>query len=80
MLALLFEPGEIPKAFREGRTVRYMPALRLYFFVSVAFFLLLSITGIALVQLEVTATPTKVTRDAQGNYFIPNPAYDQGRY
>jgi len=74
--ALLFEPGEIPKAFREGRTVRYMPALRLYFFVSLAFFLILSMTGIALVQVEVTATPMKIVRDAQGRYFTPNAAYD----
>ncbi|MGD0143957.1 MAG: DUF3667 domain-containing protein [Rhizomicrobium sp.] len=75
-LALLLEPGELPKAFREGRTIRYMPALRLYFFVSLAFFLILSMTGIALMQLEVTATPTKIIRDAKGNYFIPNPASD----
>ena len=75
--ALLFEPGEIPKAFREGRTVRYMPALRLYFFVSLAFFLILSMAGIAIVQFEVTATPAKLTRDASGNYFMPNPAYDK---
>jgi hypothetical protein len=75
--ALLFEPGEIPKAFREGRTVRYMPALRLYFFVSLAFFLILSTAGIAIVQFEVTATPAKLTRDASGHYFIPNPAYDK---
>jgi hypothetical protein len=27
-------------------------------------------------QVEVTATPAKVTRDAKGNYFEPNPAYD----
>jgi Protein of unknown function (DUF3667) len=75
--ALLLEPGEIPKAFREGRTVRYMPALRLYFFISLAFFLLLSTAGIAIVQFEVTATPVKLTRDANGNYFMPNPAYEK---
>ena len=76
-MALLLEPGEIPKAFREGRTVRYMPALRLYFFVSLAFFLILSTAGIAIVQFEVTATPAKIIRDANGNYFMPNPAYDK---
>src|ERR1700733_976090 len=76
--ALLFEPGEIPKAFREGRTVRYMPALRLYFFVSLAFFLILSTAGIAIVQFEVTATPAKIIRDTNGNYFTPNPAYEAG--
>jgi hypothetical protein len=75
--ALLFEPGEIPKAFREGRTVRYMPALRLYFFVSLAFFLILSTAGIAIVQFEVTATPVKLTRAPDGNYFMANPAYDK---
>jgi hypothetical protein len=76
-MALLLEPGEIPKAFREGRTVRYMPALRLYFFVSLAFFLILSTAGIAIVQFEVTAKPVTLTRDAGGNYFMPNPAYDK---
>jgi hypothetical protein len=75
-LALLFEPGELPKAFREGRTHRYMPALRLYFFVSLMFFLILGTARIALVQLEVVATPAKITRDAQGNYFVANPSYD----
>jgi hypothetical protein len=75
-LALLFEPGELPKAFREGRTHRYMPALRLYFFVSLVFFLILSTAGFALVQFEVTATSLKITRDAAGNYFMQNPNYD----
>src|SRR4051794_31677888 len=28
--ALLFQPGELPLAFHEGRTRRYVPALRLY--------------------------------------------------
>src|SRR5882724_11123314 len=31
--ALLFQPGELPAAFREGRTQRYVPAIRLYLFV-----------------------------------------------
>lgn len=75
--ALLFQPGELPLAFHEGRTQRYMPALRLYLFVSLIFFVLLGATGIALVQLEVVPTPVKVTRDANGNYFIPNAAYDK---
>jgi hypothetical protein len=75
--ALLFQPGELPLAFKEGRTQRYMPAIRLYLFVSLIFFVLLGATGIALIQLEVVATPVKVSRDAQGNYFIPNPAYDK---
>jgi hypothetical protein len=74
--ALLFRPGELALAFREGRTVRYLPAMRLYLFTSLIFFLLLSATGIALLQLEVQAAPQKVIFDAKGNAFIRNPAYD----
>jgi Protein of unknown function (DUF3667) len=74
--ALLFQPGELPTAFREGRTQRYVPAIRLYLFVSLIFFILLSLTGIAILQLQVEAKPIKVMYDAQGNAFLPNPAYD----
>ncbi|MGN6147925.1 MAG: DUF3667 domain-containing protein [Rhizomicrobium sp.] len=76
VIALLAEPGEMAIAFREGRTMRYVPPLRLYFFVSLLFFLLLSTTHLALVQLEVVATPMKISHDAQGNAYITNPAYD----
>jgi len=74
--ALLFEPGELPKAFREGRTQPYVPAIRLYLFVSLVFFVLLSVTKIGLLQLEVTATPQKVVW-VNGKPFVPNPAYDK---
>jgi predicted RNA-binding Zn-ribbon protein involved in translation (DUF1610 family) len=73
--ALVVRPGEIATAFREGRTQRYLPALRLYLFVSLIFFLLLGITNIALMQLVVVATPTKITW-INGEAFVPNPAYD----
>jgi uncharacterized protein DUF3667 len=73
--ALFAKPGEIPLAFRQGRTRRYMPAVRLYLFVSLIFFLVLSATGLALLQLEVVATPAKVFRDAKGNTFIINRDY-----
>ncbi|HEY2444467.1 MAG TPA: DUF3667 domain-containing protein [Rhizomicrobium sp.] len=56
-VALLFEPGELPLAFNQGRTRRYMPAVRLYLFVSLLFFLALSVTGIALVQIELQEVP-----------------------
>src|SRR5215469_10278688 len=48
--ALLFRPGELPLAFREGRTQPYVPAVRLYLFVSLAFFLILGFSQIAIVQ------------------------------
>jgi hypothetical protein len=51
--ALFLKPGELPTAFREGRTQRYVPPIRLYLFVSLIFFLFLSISNIAIVQLEV---------------------------
>ena len=78
-MALLLEPGEIPKAFREGRTVRYMPALRLYFFVSLAFFLILSTAGIAIVQFEVTAKPDQDDSRRERKLFHAQPGLRQGR-
>src|SRR5215471_6741549 len=51
--ALFLQPGELPAAFREGRTQRYVPPIRLYLFVSLIFFLFLSITDIAIMQVEV---------------------------
>jgi hypothetical protein len=65
--ALLVEPGELPKAFREGRTQRYMPAIRLYLFVSLLFFLFLSATGIAIVQLDLKVDTFKLVADKAGN-------------
>jgi hypothetical protein len=64
--ALLLLPGELPNAFREGRTQRYMPAVRLYLFVSLAFFLFLAVTGLALVQFDMTADSVIFTHDKAG--------------
>jgi hypothetical protein len=55
--ALLVEPGELPLAFHEGRTRRYMPAVRLYLMVSLLFFVILSLTHIAFVQFELRYMP-----------------------
>ncbi|HVV65057.1 MAG TPA: DUF3667 domain-containing protein [Rhizomicrobium sp.] len=74
--ALVLRPGELAGAFREGRTQRYLPALRLYLFVSLIFFLTLSATNIALMQFLVEATPAKVTW-IKGEPYIANPAYDK---
>ncbi len=75
-IALLVEPGEIAIAFREGRTRHFVPAMRLYFFVSLLFFLMLSLTGLAIIQLEVVATPAKTFTDSKGQVYMFNPAYD----
>jgi hypothetical protein len=67
--ALLFQPGELPKSFHEGRTQRYMPAVRLYLFVSLLFFLLLSATGIAIMQFDMTISTVQLVTDKAGNVF-----------
>jgi hypothetical protein len=69
-LALLARPGELSLAFLEGRQRRYLPALRLYFFVSLIFFLVLSTTGLAIVQLQIVAVPATVVTDAWGRSFL----------
>ncbi|MBL6853633.1 MAG: DUF3667 domain-containing protein [Alphaproteobacteria bacterium] len=74
--ALLLQPGELPAAFRRGQTQPYSPAIRLYLFVSLVFFALLSVTNIAIVQFEIKATPQKVIWQ-NGQPFIANPAYDK---
>ncbi len=67
--ALLVRPGELPKAFREGRTQRYVPAVRLYFFVSLLFFLFLSVTGIAILQFAFVADSYRLVHDDQGHIY-----------
>jgi hypothetical protein len=70
-VALMAEPGELAVAFREGRPHGYVPALRLYFFVSLIFFLILSASGLAIIQFQVVATPETIVHKANG-YFIEN--------
>jgi Protein of unknown function (DUF3667). len=67
--ALLFQPGELATAFRDGRTQRYVPPVRLYLFVSLIFFLVLSASGIAIFQFVMTATPMTLTLD-HGKAFV----------
>jgi hypothetical protein len=67
--ALLLQPGELPQAFHEGRTQRYMPAVRLYLFVSLLFFLFLSVSGIAIFQFGVTVETSLLEHDKAGHVF-----------
>lgn len=69
-IALFVEPGELSLAFREGRTQRYVPAVRLYLFISLIFFLFLSVTSTAILQLELTTTGQRYLADAKGNVFV----------
>jgi hypothetical protein len=76
-VALMAEPGEIAAAFREGRPHRYVPALRLYFFVSLLFFVILSASGLAIMQFQIVARPEKIVHNTNGYFVVsinPDPA------
>jgi hypothetical protein len=68
--ALLFEPGELPLAFHQGRTQRYVPPVRLYLFVSLIFFVTLSFAGIAILQLHLASISQRYVSDAHHNVFL----------
>jgi hypothetical protein len=55
--ALLLQPGELTRAFYEGRTQPYVPPVRLYLFVSLLFFLILSVSGLAPMQFAAEQGP-----------------------
>jgi hypothetical protein len=71
--ALVGRPGELPLAFREGRTQRYVPPVRLYLFVSLAFFLTLSMTGIAILQLALVVKSHRYMADKAGHVYEIDP-------
>lgn len=63
--ALLFHPGLLTREFLEGRRARYLPPVRLYLVLSVAFFLIAGILAShsrgSAVLVEVQPTPGQVT-------------------
>lgn len=70
--ALLVKPGELATAFREGRTQRYVPPVRLYLFVSLIFFVVLSATNTALFQFVVNAAQVNIVVENGKAYSIDN--------
>ena len=58
---LLAYPGELSRAFHQGRIQRYVPPVRLYFFVSLLFFVALSFTHLALVQFSLSTKTVPAT-------------------
>jgi hypothetical protein len=66
--ALLFQPGELACAYREGRTRPYTPPVRLYLFVSLIFFLILSFANIGILQVAV-----QVKGEAKFSGYIKSP-------
>jgi hypothetical protein len=68
--ALALTPGELPLAFHQGRTQPYVPAVRLYLFVSLLFFLTLSLTHLALVQFHLAPSTQSFQRAPDGTVLI----------
>ncbi|HVT23719.1 MAG TPA: DUF3667 domain-containing protein [Rhizomicrobium sp.] len=66
--ALLFQPGELACAWREGRTRPYVPPVRLYLFVSLIFFLILSFANIGIMQIAV-----QVKGEAKFTSYVKSP-------
>lgn len=54
---LLFKPGFLSAEFMAGRRARYVPPLRLYLIISFLLFLVLSLPGNSLFQVNVNKTP-----------------------
>jgi hypothetical protein len=66
--ALLFQPGELACAYREGRTRPYVPPVRLYLFVSLIFFLILSFANLGILQVAV-----QIRGEAKFSSYIKSP-------
>jgi hypothetical protein len=64
LIALLFKPGFLTSEFLAGRRASYLPPIRLYLVLSVAFFLVLGIRPLhpAVVQVSEHGLPTMTTR------------------
>jgi hypothetical protein len=66
---LITHPGFLSKEFIEGKRIRYVPPIRLYFFISVVFFLLfylLDYENIAHLKSEINAPRDKTLKDTVG--------------
>jgi hypothetical protein len=66
--ALLFQPGELACAYREGRTRPYVPPVRLYLFVSLIFFLILAFANLGILQVAV-----QIRGEAKFSSYIKSP-------
>ena len=68
--ALMLQPGELARAYREGRTQPFVPPVRLYLFVTLLFFVTLSFSHLALVQFEMVSRVRPVQIDAKGHPYV----------
>ena len=77
LAALLLRPGQLTRAFIEGRRVRFVSPIRLYLFASFAFFLALWISGFAMIQFHIPRQVVAVLTNLEQH---PDDAPDQARY
>lgn len=70
LAAMMLRPGELTAAFREGRTQKYVPAVRLYLFSSLFFFVILSMAHIAIFQLQISVASFTMEKNAAGQTYI----------
>ena len=67
---LLFVPGKLTAEFIAGRRVSYLPPFRLYLVLSVAFFLMTSISHTTMLHIDsATKAPSESCRDLHINLF-----------
>jgi len=59
LFLLVLVPGGLTRAFRMGRRARFVPPLRLYFVVSIMFFLMISVADILILDIHVTPRVTE---------------------
>ncbi len=70
---LLFRPGALTRAYSEGKRIRFMPPLRLYMFSTIAFFLLLWVSGLAILQIRaIHEAPAAAGQSDDGEVFGPH--------
>lgn len=75
VLPFIFRPGRLTRSYIEGHRNSYVTPLRLYFVVSLLFFLILGFSNIAIMQLaryEVTGDPSV------GVFFGPSADMEEG--
>ena len=68
--ALMLQPGELASAYHQGRTQPFVPPVRLYLFVSLIFFLVLSAAHIAIFQFDLSVTNEVIRKATDGSIFL----------
>lgn len=74
IVPLLFVPGLMTRAYNAGRRAHYVPPLRLYLIASLAFFVIVGVSNIAIVKFEVTLAEEDWAQEGNVAQFNRNKA------